>query len=791
MALLTPLSALPARPAPTPVSPGGSPNRRELRLAVVCDGGVSLAIYEHGVIKELQHAVIASRAFDEVQGLEDARPAARANLKGSQRFYFDALAAAEDIGAPRSIVIDVISGTSAGGINGVCLAKGLARNASQDPLTKIWLESADLRYLAPGRWPGSVKAKLIQIGLAILRNTVTENWSPLSGTVMCRLLLKAMREMTDKQDGVRSSLMPAGHDLDLFVTTTDLRGYVRTVPSPDGGPGEYDRVHRKLFHFAAPAGNDESLGASDNGGLAFAARCTSSFPGAFAPGCLEDFVLIAAAEKVAFNQGDFTKNQLAEYPLSGLDPATVRFSDGGLLDNQPFDHVLTAISAKRAQSQVVRRIVHVDPNQNPWPDPTAPQATKPAEPYPYLRGGVAALLVKAGQSTAAQLVQVQELNDVIDQVGKLVDDLELELGGWLAKVTSGAAGWDLAQAKQAAAQVRADLKATADSSSLNVYQQLKVATIADMFAADLAAEMGFPAETQPAAFLRQVMDSWFTTGAFLTQGVELGEFLDRVDMPYRERRLRFVLSTLDTLYKRAADEGKVALDRLKSAAWDVLNDLVGYRRTAVGTVATGDFRRLIISEAYSDAVAFAATTPAVGEAVAAYAQALSEYDGDAAEPLWTQLVAATGPTTGLADERGRLVGRYVAFPMWDAAIFPVIALSRLPQLTEIELTRLSPAGATRLTPPVGPKGGPAPAKLLGAKWGHFAGFLDRRWRENDYLWGRLDAVEQILGMLGQPAGSAAVTHGLLAVLEQEQDNLTKISADLFPKLRAQLGTSLG
>ena len=32
---------------------------------------------------------------------------------------------------------------------------------------------------------------------------------------------------------------------------------------------------------------------------------------------------------------------------------------------------------------------------------------------------------------------------------------------------------------------------------------------------------------------------------------------------------------------------------------------------------------------------------------------------------------------------------------------------------------------------------------------HFGGFIDAAWRENDYLWGRLDAVELILRMLGE------------------------------------------
>jgi hypothetical protein len=36
---------------------------KELRLALICYGGVSLAIYMHGVTREIWHMVRASRAF--------------------------------------------------------------------------------------------------------------------------------------------------------------------------------------------------------------------------------------------------------------------------------------------------------------------------------------------------------------------------------------------------------------------------------------------------------------------------------------------------------------------------------------------------------------------------------------------------------------------------------------------------------------------------------------------------------------------------------------------------------
>ena len=44
---------------------GSSGPVREVRVALVCYGGVSLAIYMHGVTRELHRLVVASSRFDE------------------------------------------------------------------------------------------------------------------------------------------------------------------------------------------------------------------------------------------------------------------------------------------------------------------------------------------------------------------------------------------------------------------------------------------------------------------------------------------------------------------------------------------------------------------------------------------------------------------------------------------------------------------------------------------------------------------------------------------------------
>ena len=79
---------------------------REVRIALVCYGGVSLAIYMHGVTRELHRLVVASSRFDEERNPFDP--------SCSEHVYWELLheLAAKDGVEPR-VVVDVISGTSA------------------------------------------------------------------------------------------------------------------------------------------------------------------------------------------------------------------------------------------------------------------------------------------------------------------------------------------------------------------------------------------------------------------------------------------------------------------------------------------------------------------------------------------------------------------------------------------------------------------------------------------------------------------------------------------------------
>src|SRR5436305_9164296 len=155
---------------------------RELRLALVCYGGVSLAIYMHGVTKEIQKLAVASAAFER----DDTTNPFAAN--DSSRPWWDLLAQFRDRegndGVRLRVVVDIIAGTSAGGINGVFLAKGLAGNRGQDALCNLWFEKGDIAKLlrGPGWMPTRMRIAWVALGSMFRRKAARP---PLRAAHMC------------------------------------------------------------------------------------------------------------------------------------------------------------------------------------------------------------------------------------------------------------------------------------------------------------------------------------------------------------------------------------------------------------------------------------------------------------------------------------------------------------------------------------------------------------------------------------------------------------------------------
>jgi patatin-related protein len=403
----------------------------ELRLALVCYGGVSLAVYMHGVTKELHKLVIAARRFDELADV-DASTAFPDGEPGidTERVYFQLLRELATHGRRLSVTIDIIAGTSAGGINGICLGKVIARNGSQEKLKRLWIDEGDLKKLLRAPAIGGWRLQAVLAALPVIARPRRAG-SPLRGERMSRLLFDAISEM-ERQRGQLRSLIKPGATLDLFVTTTDLHGFEVLVPTGVGGASQRDRNYAQVMEFqSGPEGSAFDAGSA--GALAFAARATSCFPGAFPPVSLASFEAELAERRL------FGWRRRAAAPTGDMAPRIARsfrnsytenraraenawFVDGGLLDNAPFDHVVQAISEKPAQTEVIRRIIYIQP------DPGEPLDKRPEDIHadahsdapgwlPALWQGVST--VRASHPVLRELMEIREMNTRIGAIGAI------------------------------------------------------------------------------------------------------------------------------------------------------------------------------------------------------------------------------------------------------------------------------------------------------------------------------------------------------------------------------------
>ncbi len=769
---------------------------KELRLAVVCYGGVSLAIYMHGVTKEIHKLVTASR------GLELSPDEDPFTGQGTESVYWRALRRLSELqGVRQRVVVDIVSGTSAGGINGVFLAKAVAINASQDALRDVWMTRGDLRELIPYPVPTLTLKLLTWLIANMFRKRPRP---PLDGDRMLRWLYEALVQIDQKSDPVPlpdiGSLIPSDQTLELFVTATDLSGYTRWVWSyaPKQVP---DRWHRHVFAFQADARGGR-LGRAHSAALALAARATSSIPGAFSPVSSSDVTRVIG---VTDWPGTFANDFAAIYDLSGGDVTKAYFIDGGVLDNFPFATAIQAIERKPATTEVDRRVLYIEP------DPMTPITQRTPT---GTAGGVASLpgilaTIWSGLSTiprhepiVTDLENIRDRNDRIARVSDIVttayDDVARRVGTLLEKDPMPDDWEGFSEVNAAATAQAADEAGVADVT----YVRLKLRSTLDRMAIAAARICRFPRDSNHAAFVRLVLERWAGIEGLLEPSerptpTQL-DFIRTFDLDYRERRVRFTIKRLNELYGRLDDDGAPSrppdrddLDAVKAALWKRVLELrhIVSSITPEAPDVAGEIARHVIDTFDRDRlidILSGATTATLDDAVEAFTQqqrdALNTLRANLGGYLKQRLTTYGADvyadfTSGIAgwDERIRwdLIVRYLGFPYWDRLLFPIQEVANLTELNRIEVVRLSPGDVTQLGRTK------AGVKLRGVARGHFGAFFDRAYRENDYLWGRLDGAERLLWLLFEAAGQereadAFVPDLFTSILDEEEDHLTLI-----------------
>jgi hypothetical protein len=271
----------------------------------------------------------------------------------------------------------------------------------------------------------------------------------------------------------------------------------------------------------------------------------------------------------------------------------------------------------------------------------------------------------------------------------------------------------------------------------------------------------------------------------------------------------FLLAGVNELYSAPDGPPRAELDALKHKGWELLASL---RWVTTSTIeeAPRKLTGFLSSQTLGtslllDPARFAgkpATSDALTSLFTYYRNALAANTTvtDRGAELWAFFEKTTRDWR--PDYRSGLLARYMGFPMWDAVIFPTVALSQLPQFTPIPVSQFSPLAASLLPTP-------EHGKLKGMRFSHFSGFFKTEWRENDYLWGRLDGAELILRSLrdaqqatpqqpvGTPgpipaadaltqAGGQMAVNALRAVLDSEGDLTSAEVRSRMDTLRTEL-----
>jgi patatin-related protein len=776
---------------------------KELRLALVCYGGVSLAIYMHGITREIWHLARASRAF------HDGAPASR----GSESVYRQILEDMEaESGTRLRILPDIVAGASAGGINGVFLAQAIETGQSLEPLTDLWLRNADVERLldpdarpaarltkfwaAPIVWmaarrPGDSVERTVSPDTREevrqkLSSFVRSRWfePPFGGAGLTNMLLDAFDAMATASPG--PPLLPEGHPLDLTVTVTDFEGYPEhlTLNSP---PFVVETEHRLTIGFRARGRGQRSF--ADIAELAFAARATASFPGAFPPFTVRELDGVLEERGRAWpGRLAFLGRVLPRRATLGTAEDAILI-DGSVLANAPFAPAIAALRSRPSRREVDRRFVYIDPK----PLQKSIRLTRSGEPQEPVEGEPSPLPgffrtifgsmsdIPREQPIRDNLEAIEERSRRIRRMRRITEalrvqieqDVEAAIGGTLFLNRPTPARLSAWRGK---AQVRA---AAAAGYAYPAYGHLKLSGIVEDMAGQIFRLGGDGSGTMREGY-RQALWRHIRAEGIDQLREERGgsanaaaiDFFRHHDLGFRVRRLRFMARRLtETLEVDSVAE---------SDAVTALHDAI-YNGLAL-------FLECEASDYYGpDAVAAARRMiddPAAALSALAAARDLQGKDAQADAMLSQALLGLP------KEERRMMLLAYLGFPFFDIATLPLLQGEVLDEYDPIKVDRISPEDCSAI------RSGGARATLKGIEFNNFGAFFSRAYRENDYLWGRLHGAERLMDIVisALPAGVRFSAEAIdryrkrafHAILDEEERRLSLVS-DLIAELRKEIG----
>ncbi|NTU98084.1 MAG: patatin-like protein, partial [Chlorobiaceae bacterium] len=548
--------------------------KTEVRFAIVMYGGVSLAIYMNGITQELLRMVRATASDEDLKPLVCYDELDLAEKVYRKAAYATQGAAGEDeihsrlhdnAALPRKFVIDIISGTSAGGINGIFLAKAIANGVEIDELKKLWIREGDVNLL--------INDRKSTRGTGLSLQHVPQ--SLFNSQRMYGKLFEAFRKMDEegKAESGKRTDAPLVDKLDLFVTATDILGL--TLPIKLSDRTVYERRHRTVFRFSCNFGNGltwNDFRSENNPFLAFAARCTSSFPFAFEPmrlGDIDEVFSKGAAENVQWKR--FFKGYPDKEESGKVIYHRRSFGDGGYLDNRPFSYAIEAISERRTDYPIERKLLYIEP----VPEHPEKETEREEKPDALVNSLDALLKLPRYETIREDIEKIIERNRLNLRIERILADMEQDRSDacWKPQyeefyrewAESGRKGEEPLWAKPQLDDREWGSLDLIDMTRRNgpgyiAYHRLEISAVTDDFGRLLARVGGFEENSDYFLVFRDLARAWRKmtyiekrTGEEKAGKETLNAFLHTFDLTFPMRRLKFLLRQIDRLYL-ASDE---------------------------------------------------------------------------------------------------------------------------------------------------------------------------------------------------------------------------------------------
>ena len=759
---------------------------KELRIALVCYGGVSLAVYMHGITKEIWRLARASQAVHAGEAADDVYARLLRTIS-------------QESGVQLRVLVDILAGASAGGINAIFLSHAIATGQTIDPLTDLWLDSADVdSLLDPGGGAMSRLAKATAVPFAWalstrsgidktvepahraeikakLANFVRAPWfaPPFSGVALTNLILDAFEAMANGPKG--APLLPDYQPLDLFVTVTDFHGYPEQLRL-NSPPQVIETEHRLTLAFQDPGGGGRRL--ADPAELTFAARATASFPGAFPPFRVGELDQCLEKRKQSWpGRAAFMARALPRRTALGEAEEAVLI-DGSVLHNAPFRPAVAALEKRPARREVDRRFVYIDPK--PGMKSVRLTGAGEAEAPGFFATIFGALSdIPREQPIRDNLEGIERMSARIRRLRRIIESIRPEVEAAIERgIGSSFFLHSPTPARIAAWRARAHALSSREAGyAYAAYGQLKIATVVEEMA-DMIFRLGGGGDNVRAkavrrAVWRHVRGAGLVDADAVTSGGARDDviaFLVDFDITFRTRRLRFVARRL-TETAEAMEAGRDDAETVLR----LLHGMIARYRERVPECADEASRR-----------AFAGVESDPAAAVAALRRLLDlgplDAEGDA--KLSEALLSLPR-----ADRRA-LILSYLGYPYFDIATLPLLQGEGLDEFDPIKVDRISPNDAVAIR-----RGGPH-ATLKGLQFNSFGAFFSRAYRENDYLWGRLHGADRMIDIvnsavpgerqLAPDAIAGLKREAFRAILAEEKGRLTNIET-LFAELDREIG----